>query len=157
MKRHDKAEASETDPRTLGSKLDSKLATSGTPALGARQISDLTRRVESAIESNLRDAETGAARLAPNRFRVLFTYEETSNLSAEYMKEVGKELTSTVREYINNRRYSRPAIDVEVARDVLPRDRGEGGVQETLKDEQRVREDWRARPRRHHEPVQLYP
>ncbi|HSO75263.1 MAG TPA: FhaA domain-containing protein [Blastocatellia bacterium] len=104
----------------LGSKLDSRLATSGTPALGARQISDLTRRVESAIESNLRDAETGAARLAPNRFRVLFTYEETSNLPAEYMEAVGKELTSTVREYINNRRYETSGpIDVEVARDVF--------------------------------------
>jgi hypothetical protein len=104
----------------LGSKLDSRLATSGPPALGARQISDLTRRVESAIESNLRDAEKGPARLAPNRFRVLLTYEETSNLTAEYMEAVGKELTSTVREFINNRRYETSGpIDVEVARDVF--------------------------------------
>ncbi len=104
----------------LGAKLDSKPATSGRQALGARQISDLTSRVESAIESNLRDAQKGAARLAPNRFRVLLTYEETSSLTAEYMEAVSKELTSTVREYINNRRYETSApIEVEVARDVF--------------------------------------
>lgn len=107
----------------LGSKLDSKLATSGRQALGARQISDLTGRVESAIESNLRDAEKAAARLAPNRFRVLLTYEETSNLTAEYMEAVGKELTSTVREYINNRRYQTCGhIEVEVARNVFAKE-----------------------------------
>ncbi|MFY9609441.1 MAG: FhaA domain-containing protein [Blastocatellia bacterium] len=104
----------------LGSRLDSKLESSGRPALGARQISDLTSRVESAIESNLRDAETSGVRLAPNRFRVLLTYEETSNLTAEYMEAVGKELTSTVREYINNRRYGTSGpIEVEVTRDVF--------------------------------------
>jgi septum formation topological specificity factor MinE len=104
----------------IGSKLDNKLAPSARQALGARQISGLTSRVESAIESNLRDAGKGAAKLAPNRFRVLLTYEETSNLSAEYMEAVSKELTSTVREYINNRRYETSGpIEVEVARDVF--------------------------------------
>ena len=102
----------------LGSKLDSKLAISGPEALGARQISDLTRRIESAIESNLRDAGKGPARLAPNRFRVLLTYEETSNLTPEYMEAVSKELSNTVGEYINNRRYETSGpIGVEVLRD----------------------------------------
>ena len=104
----------------LGSKLDSKLAASGLQALGARQISDLTSRIESAIESSLRDAGKGAPGLAPNRFRVLLTYEETSNVSAEYMEAVGKELTSTVSEYITNRRYKTAGpIQVDVARDVF--------------------------------------
>ena len=104
----------------LGSKLESKLAPSGPDALGARQISDLTTRVERAIESNLQQPEAGAARLAPNRFRVLLTYEETSSLTAEYMEAVSKELTSTVHEYINNRRYKTSGpIVVEVGRDVF--------------------------------------
>jgi hypothetical protein len=103
----------------LGSKLESKLAPSGTDALGARQISELTARVEREIESNLEQAEAGA-RLAPNRFRVLLTYEETSSLTAEYMEAVSKELTSTVHEYINNRRYKTSGpIVVEVGRDVF--------------------------------------
>ncbi|HWN98516.1 MAG TPA: FhaA domain-containing protein [Blastocatellia bacterium] len=104
----------------LGSKLDSKLASSSQPAFGAGQLSDLTARIERAIESNLREAGKGLGRVAPNRFRVLLTYEETSGLTAEYMEAMGKELTGTVHEYINNRRYQTSGpIDVEVARDVF--------------------------------------
>src|SRR6185295_9518182 len=104
----------------LGAKLDNKLAPASQQALGARQISDLTTRIERAIESNLQTADTGAARIAPNRFRVLLTYEETSSLTAEYMEAVSKELTNTVHEYINNRRYkTRGPIVVEVGRDVF--------------------------------------
>ncbi|MEK6300299.1 MAG: FhaA domain-containing protein [Acidobacteriota bacterium] len=104
----------------LGAKLDSRLAPASQHMLGARQISDLTTRIERAIESNLKTAETGAARVAPNRFRVLLTYEETSSLTAEYMEAVSKELTNTVHEYINNRRYKTPGpIVVEVSRDVF--------------------------------------
>jgi hypothetical protein len=104
----------------LGSKLENKLAPTVQQTLGARQISDLTTRVERAIESNLQEADTGGANLAPNLFRVLLTYEETSSLSEEYMEAVGKELTNTVHEYINNRRYKTSGtVVVEVSRDVF--------------------------------------
>jgi septum formation topological specificity factor MinE len=104
----------------LGSKLDSKLAPTGQQVLGARQISDLTGRVERAIEAALRQDKNDAAKVAPNRFKVLLTYEETSSLTPEYMEAVGKELTSTVREYVNNRRYKTSGpIEVEVARDLF--------------------------------------
>lgn len=104
----------------LGSKLESKIVPSGRDRLGARQISDLTSLVERAIESNLQPAQAGAAKVAPNSFRVLLTYEETSSLSQEYMEAVGKELTSTVHEYINNRRYETSGpIVVELGRDLF--------------------------------------
>ncbi|HTG14103.1 MAG TPA: FhaA domain-containing protein [Blastocatellia bacterium] len=104
----------------LGSKLDSKLEPTGRHALGARQISDLTGRVERAIEAALRNDKNDAAKVAPNRFKVLLTYEETSSLTPEYMEAVGKELTSTVREYVNNRRYKTSGpIVVEVGRDLF--------------------------------------
>lgn len=104
----------------LGSKLDSKLAPTSQHALGARQISDLTGRVERAIEGTLRQDKNLGARVAPNRFKVLLTYEETSSLTPEYMEAVAKELTSTVHEYINNRRYKTSGpIEVEVGRDLF--------------------------------------
>jgi septum formation topological specificity factor MinE len=104
----------------LGSKLDSKLASASQHALGARQISDLTGRVERAIEAALRKDKKDAAKVAPNRFKVLLTYEETSSLTPEYMEAVGKELTSTVREYVNNRRYKTSGpIEVEAGRDLF--------------------------------------
>ena len=104
----------------LGLKLDNRLAPAGQAALGARQISDLTTRIERAIEANLQTAESGSARIAPNRFRVLLTYEETSSLTPEYMEAVSKELTNTVQEYITNRRYRTPGrIEIEVSRDLF--------------------------------------
>lgn len=104
----------------LGSKIESKLAPTSQHALGARQISDLTGRVERAIEAALRQDKNDAAKVAPNRFKVLLTYEETSSLTPEYMEAVGKELTSTVREYVNNRRYKTSGpIEVEVGRDLF--------------------------------------
>jgi len=51
---------------------------------------------------------------------VLFTYEETSALSPQYIEAVGKELTTTVFEYINNRRYeTRGPIALEAGRDLF--------------------------------------
>jgi hypothetical protein len=104
----------------LGSKVDSKLTSIHEPTLKQHVIADLASRVEHVIESNLQKDEHGVRRVAPNRFRVLFTYEETSTLSPQYIEAVGKELTATVREYSNNRRYStRGPIVVEVSRDLF--------------------------------------
>jgi pSer/pThr/pTyr-binding forkhead associated (FHA) protein len=58
--------------------------------------------------------------VAPNRFSVLFTYEETSALTPQYIEAVGKELTATASEYINNRRYlTLGAIEVTAGRDLF--------------------------------------
>jgi len=104
----------------LGSKVDSKLATANEQTLKPQVIGELASRVERVIESNLAKDEHGVRRVAPNRFRVLFTYEETSALSAQYIEAVGKELTATALEYINNRRYeTRGPIALEACRDLF--------------------------------------
>jgi hypothetical protein len=104
----------------LGSTVDSKLTPADEQMLTPHFIADLASRVEHVIESNLENDEHGVRRIAPNRFKVLFTYEETSKLSPQYIEAVGKELTSTVVEYSNNRRYAtRGAIVVEVGRDLF--------------------------------------
>lgn len=103
----------------LGSKVDGKL-TSNEQTLKSQVIADISSRIERVIESSLEKDEHGIQRVAPNRFRVLFTYEETSALSPQYIEAVGKELTSTVIEYVNNRRYStRGPIVVEAVRDLF--------------------------------------
>src|SRR6185369_4680366 len=52
--------------------------------------------------------------------KVLFTYEETSKLSPQYIEAVGKELTATAFEYINNRRYAtRGPVEVVAERDLF--------------------------------------
>ena len=104
----------------LGSKVDSKLASDGKGTLNPRVIGDLTSRIEHLIESNLQNDEHGIRRIAPNRFKVLFTYEETSALSTQYIEAVGKELTPAVFEYINNRRYAtRGPVEVEAGQDMF--------------------------------------
>lgn len=103
----------------LGSKVDSKLA-SGNERLSSQVIGDLASRIEHVIESSLKEDEHGIRSVAPNRFKVLFTYEETSALSPQYIEAVGKELTATVFEYINNRRYAtKGPVEVETSRDLF--------------------------------------
>lgn len=104
----------------LGSNVDKKIAPSEQPALGSSQIGDLASRLERLTDSSLREDEHGTRRLAPNRFKVLFTYEETSAISPQYIEAVGKELTATVFEYINNRRYATHGpVEVTAERDLF--------------------------------------
>lgn len=104
----------------LGSKIDAKLTPGNQQTLKPNTIADLASRIEHAIESNLEEDERGVRKIAPNRFKVLFTYEETSNLSPQYIEAVSKELTATVIEYINNRRYAtRGPIQIDVGRDLF--------------------------------------
>ncbi len=104
----------------LGSKVDSRLASANEQTLRPQAVGDLAARIEHAIEANLTQDEQGILRVAPNRFRVLFTYEETSALTPQYIEAVGKELTDTAFEYINNRRYDvRGPIAVEAGRDLF--------------------------------------
>jgi len=103
----------------LGTKVDSKLAKSE-HTLQARVIGNLASKLEAAVEANLQEDERGIRRLAPNQFKVLFTYEETSKLSSQYIESVGTELTASIFEYINNRRYvTRGPVVVEAVRDLF--------------------------------------
>ncbi|HTF38370.1 MAG TPA: hypothetical protein VK651_08675, partial [Blastocatellia bacterium] len=58
----------------LGSKVDSKLTSGNEQSLKPTVICDLTSRIEHLVESNLQEDEHGMRRIAPNRFKVLFTY-----------------------------------------------------------------------------------
>ena len=107
----------------LGSKLDAKLTTDDQRALSLRKIGDLTAKIERLIESSLEEDDRGVRRVAPNRFSVLFTYEETSTVSTEYIQAMGSELTPLVAEYINNRRYAtRGPVVVEMGRDLFTKE-----------------------------------
>jgi hypothetical protein len=104
----------------LGSKVDNQLTSPNLQTLKPRVIGDLASRIEQVIESKLADDQQGIRRVAPNRFSVLLTYEETSALSPQYIEAVGKELTATVSEYINNRRYeTRGPIALTAGRDLF--------------------------------------
>ena len=104
----------------LGSKVDAKLASGADQPLKPHIIGDLASRIERLIESSLEQDQHGVRKIAPNYFKVLFTYEETSALSPQYIEAVSKEMTTTIFEYINNRRYvTRGPIRVEIGRDVF--------------------------------------
>jgi hypothetical protein len=102
----------------LGSKVDAKSAAEQT--LSPREVGELTSRIERVIEANLREDKNGVKRVAPNRYKVLFTYEETSRLNSQYIELLGKELKASVFEFINNRRYeTRGPIEVETGSDLF--------------------------------------
>jgi FOG: FHA domain len=104
----------------LGSKVDSKLGGSADAALSHREVSDLTSRIERQIEANLRADRDGVKRIAPNRIRVGFPYERTTQMSDEYLDALAKELKGATYEFIANRRYSTLApLTVEAVSDLF--------------------------------------
>lgn len=104
----------------LGSQVDKKIAPADQPSLSSSQIGDLASRLERLVDLRLKEDERGTRRVAPNRFKVLFTYEETSKLTPQYIEAVGKELTATIFEYIGNRRYeTQGPVEVTVERDLF--------------------------------------
>lgn len=104
----------------LGSNVDKKIAPAEQPVLSSSKIGDLASRLERIVDSSLKEDERGLRRIAPNRFKVLFTYEETSKLSPQYIEAVGTELTETLFEYINNRRYATNGpVEVIAERDLF--------------------------------------
>jgi hypothetical protein len=104
----------------LGSKVDSKLAQGEQQTLTPREVGELTSRIERVIEANLREDKQGVKRVAPNRFSILFTYEESSRLNMQYVEALAAELKTTIFEYINNRRYEiRGPLDVTTGRDLF--------------------------------------
>jgi len=104
----------------LGSSVDTRLSASADQTLKSHVIADLAAQIERAIESNLKADERGTRRFSPNRFKVHLTYEETSKLSPQYIEAVGKELTDTAFEYINNRRYVvQGPVEVKAVQDLF--------------------------------------
>jgi FHA domain-containing protein len=104
----------------LGSKVDSKVVAGGQSTLSQREVGEITSRIERVIESSLRNDKDGVKRVAPNRFKVLFTYEETNRLNSQYIEALAKELKGEIFEYITNRRYeTRGQVIVETGRDVF--------------------------------------
>jgi hypothetical protein len=104
----------------LGAKVDGTLGTEGTKTLSAREVGDLTSRIERVIETHLREDNRGVKRLAPNRYKILFTYEEANRLSPQYVEALAGELEANIFEYVNNRRYeTRGRIAVETGRDLF--------------------------------------
>lgn len=98
----------------LGAKVDDKLA------LGSREVGAIASRIEHLIESSLKEDKTGAKRVAPNRFRVLFTYEDSPEIDQKNLQALAQELKATVYEYINNRRYETVgSVEVETGRDMF--------------------------------------
>jgi hypothetical protein len=101
----------------LGSTFDSK---KDTQTLGPREVGDLTSRIERVIEASLREDKDGVKRVAPNLFKILFTYEQTTRFSPGYLEALGKELKGSIFEFINNRRYEiRGPITVETGSDLF--------------------------------------
>ena len=107
----------------VGSMVDTKLLSADGRPLTLRAIGGMTSRLEQLIESTLEADEHGIRRVAPNRFKVSLTYEETSTLSPQYIEATGKELTAMVFEYISNRRYlTRGPVEVEIAEDLFAKE-----------------------------------
>jgi len=104
----------------VGSKVDDKLAPDVRRALSPQVIGDLTSRAEHVIDASLKEDASGIRRVAPNRLKVLFTYEETSELTPQYLDAVGEELSASLFEYINNRRYvTLGPVEVKATRDLF--------------------------------------
>jgi hypothetical protein len=89
----------------LGAKIDS-LLNSGSESSSVRSsLGNLSPTLQRAIDNNLRKDERGVNCLAPNRIRVLFDYETFSKFSKPSLRALEQELTTSARQYINDRRY----------------------------------------------------
>ena len=104
----------------LGSKADSRAAEEKQQTFSPRELGNLTSRIERVIENSLQEDKQGVKRVAPNHFKILFTYEETSRLNTQYIEALATELKVIIFEYINNRRYeTRGPVMVETGRDLF--------------------------------------
>ena len=125
--------------------------------LSPREVGALTARLEAAIEANLREDKNKIKRVAPNLFKVLFTYEETSRLNTQYIEALGNELRALIYEYVNNRRYEiLGGVKVETGSDLFAKTRNKedsrrrGFAEATLSarsQESRSETGWNAQPR----------
>jgi hypothetical protein len=105
----------------LGSAVDKTLGPGkDLPTLTPHQVGDLIALLETAVQSNLKPGSSRGRQSAPNRFKVLMTYEQASQLSQQYQQALAAALTAAIFEFINNRRYETLApVKVEVSRDLF--------------------------------------
>jgi len=104
----------------FGAKVDNKLGAPGQRGLSVREIGNLAAQIERAIDAHLRTDQRGIKRVAPNRFAVLFVYENATDFSPQFLAALAKELNAAVFEYINNRRYeTRGPVEVAVRADMF--------------------------------------
>src|SRR5215831_8564080 len=87
----------------LGSAIDKKVLGRSGSDFGADYAGELAARIERAIESSLKPDEAGSARLAPHRFKVALTYEESSKLTPPQIDSLAQELQAAAFEFIHNR------------------------------------------------------
>jgi hypothetical protein len=104
----------------LGAKVDSKLGAAGEESLSFKEVGDLISKTERAIDANLKLDSKGTKRVAPNFFKVMFTYERALNLGKKNIEILHNELKSAIFEYITNRRYeTQGEIQISIVRDLF--------------------------------------
>jgi hypothetical protein len=102
----------------LGAKVDHRLSKGGEDFLSKREIDELLGKIERAIDANLKVDNKGIKRIAPNCFKVMFTYERAMNLNNKYLENLYSELKAASFEYITNRRYeSQGPLQIIIVRD----------------------------------------
>lgn len=104
----------------LGSRLDERLGRIDASAFAPSVVDALITQLESTIESDLIEDEQGLRRLSPNVFKVGLPYDQASGMGRDLMLAVEDELSTSVAEYIANRRYhTRGPVRVRVVEDVF--------------------------------------
>jgi hypothetical protein len=105
----------------LGARLDRKIH-SEEKALSHQAVGELATRIEQSIESNLQPDQNGLRRVAPNCIEVLLTYEETSEVTDQYLEALAGELKLTSQEFLNDHRYElRAPVQFKLRRDLFTR------------------------------------
>jgi hypothetical protein len=102
----------------LGAKVDTKLGGSEQESLTYKEVDDLIAKTERAIDTSLKADGKGTKRVAPNFFKVMFTYERALNLNKKNFATLHNELKAAIFEYITNRRYElQGEIEIAIVRD----------------------------------------
>jgi hypothetical protein len=102
----------------LGAKVDNKLGANQQESLTYKEVDDLIAKTERAIDASLKTDSNGTKRVAPNFFKVMFTYERALNLNKKNFEILHNELKAAIFEYITNRRYEiQGEIKIAIVRD----------------------------------------
>jgi hypothetical protein len=102
----------------LGAKVDKKLGAGEQESLTYKEVDDLIAKTERAIDTALKTDSKGTKRVAPNFFKVMFTYERALNLNKKNFETLHNELKAAIFEYVTNRRYEiQGEIQIAIVRD----------------------------------------
>lgn len=102
----------------LGAKVDNKLGANQQESLTYKEVDDLIAKTERAIDAGLKTDSKGTKRVAPNFFKVMFTYERALNFNKKNFETLHNELKAAIFEYITNRRYEiQGEIQIAIVRD----------------------------------------